>query len=239
MNNDSIVDFYDEFKDRQQNIGINDRIFLLYQRLKKYGLNKNSNVLELGCGVGAISFLLSKKVKKGNIEAVDISPKSIEFAKNKIKQGNIKFIANDIVTYHPQLKKIDFIVLFDILEHIPKERHAELFKNIASYMDNDTLLLINIPSPEYIEYCEKNEPETLQVIDQALHPDFLINNILNSKLHLFSFESYGIWIRNDYNFFVIGKKKEFKAIDIHVCRTIWEKIWVKAFRLKLKWFYKY
>jgi len=239
VNNNSIVDFYDKFKDRQQNIGINDRIFLLYQRLKKYGLNKNSNVLELGCGVGPMTFLLSKKVTKGDIEAVDISPKSIEFAKNKIKQQNIKFIANDIVTYHPQLKKIDFIVLFDIIEHIPKERHAELFKNIASYMDNDTLLFINIPSPEYIEYCEKNEPESLQIIDQAIHIDFFIDNLIKNNLRLLFFESYGIWIRNDYNFFVIEKKKEFKAIDIHACRTIWEKIWVKGFRLKLKWFYKY
>jgi len=39
MDRRQIALFYDEYKIRQHNIGINDRLFLLYQRLLKYGLN--------------------------------------------------------------------------------------------------------------------------------------------------------------------------------------------------------
>lgn len=66
-----LIEFYDAYVSRQQESGINDRIYGLYKRLIKSGLNKNSNVLELGCGIGAMTYLLSRMVKTGIVEAVD------------------------------------------------------------------------------------------------------------------------------------------------------------------------
>ena len=92
MNNRDIEDFYNGFVRNQINSGINDRIFQLYKRMLSLGLNTSSNVLELGCGIGTLTFLLSKKVKKGIIEAVDLSSDSILHSKNKINRQNILFL---------------------------------------------------------------------------------------------------------------------------------------------------
>ncbi len=239
MSGKEIAVFYDNFVNNQKDIGINDRIYLLYKRMLKYGLNKNSNVLELGCGIGTMTHLLLKTIKNGNIEAVDISPKSIDIAKSRIKNRNITFSSDDIITYKPKLKKIDFITLFDIIEHIPKEKHIDLFRNISNYIKDDTLLLINIPNPKYIEYDQIHQPEVLQVIDQPIYLDFILKTIENTCLKLIYFETYSIWVKNDYNFLVLEKQKKFTEEKLHEKRSLYEKILVKIFRFKINLLYKY
>lgn len=239
MNENGVVGFYDNFVKYQKNSKVNDRIYALYKRTKKYGLYNYSNVLELGSGIGVMTYLLSKTVKKGSIETVELSPKSVEFSKQRNKKKNINFINSDIVNYQAKLKSIDIITLFDVIEHIPKERHFELFKSISNYMGQDTKLLINIPNPEYIEYDQKYNPEVLQIVDQPIHLDFLLNNLEKNNLSISYFEKYSIWIEDEYIFYLVEKKKEFKGNSIHDERSFVEKVFKKLFRLKLKYFYNY
>ena len=223
MDNKNVIEFYDNFVDAQQNTGINDRIYGLYNRLIKLGLKSDSNVLELGCGIGVMTYLLSQTVKKGWIEAVEISPESIKFAAKKLKRSNIYFHVHDIVNYAPSLKKIDFIILFDVIEHIPKEKHNELFKNISKICDDNTKILINIPNPKHIEYDIENQPESLQIIDQPLPLNFIVENLISNDLDLIFFETYSIWLENDYQFFVINKKRKFKKIKLSDKRNLFQK----------------
>src|SRR4051812_40708124 len=101
MEIEEVSKYYDDFVPGQAAIAVNERIFSLFQRIKKEGLKTNSNILELGCGVGAFTFLLSTVVKKGTVEAIDISPQSVAYAKGKIKNRNIQFETGDIVLYKP------------------------------------------------------------------------------------------------------------------------------------------
>lgn len=60
--------------------------------------NKKINILDLGCGSGAISIVLSKKTNS-NVFGIDISEKALKVAKNNAKENNtnIKFIKNDML----------------------------------------------------------------------------------------------------------------------------------------------
>tara|TARA_R110002049_G_scaffold294590_1_gene481289 strand:+ start:1892 stop:2614 length:723 start_codon:yes stop_codon:yes gene_type:complete len=239
MNENKVVSFYDDFVESQKKTQINERIYSLYKRTLSYGLNNQSNVLELGSGIGTVTYLLSKTVKKGIIETVEISPKSVEFAKKNIKKKNIRFVNDDVVTYTPTLKSIDFITLFDVIEHIPIEKHADLFKNITSYMGDNTLLLINIPNPEHIELNQKYHPEVLQIIDQPIHLSFLVQNLEQNNLSISYYKKYSIWLENDYIFYAIEKKKEFKEIKLSDKRSFIEKVGKKLLRYKIKLFHNY
>ena len=86
MKQTEISEFYDEYVQRQLKIGANERLISLYKRLVNLGLNESSRVLELGCGVGIFTKLLSKKISTGIIEAADLSEKSIAVAKDQ-KEG--------------------------------------------------------------------------------------------------------------------------------------------------------
>ncbi len=239
MNSKNIIDFYNNFVARQKESGINDRIIELYKRLKGLGLKSGSNVLELGSGIGTMTFLLSKRVKKGRIETVDISPDSVQFSKQWVRKPNIIFSVNDIVSHVPSIQNIDFITLFDVIEHIPIDRHAELFKNLESICNENTKILINIPNPGYIEFDMANNAKALQIIDQPLPLHFILKNIDENGLNLVSFETYSVWVENDYQFFVINKKRFFKEVKLSDKRTVMQKIIRKVEQLYLKLKYNY
>jgi trans-aconitate 2-methyltransferase len=239
MDTKEVIDFYDDFADIQQESGINDRVFGLYGRLQRLGLKSNSKVLELGCGVGTLTYLLSRTITEGQVEAVDISPRSIAFCSQKIRKANIRFAADDVVRYRPTLVNPDFVTLFDVLEHIPLEQHGELFLNLAGHCGPHTRIVINIPNPDYILYDREHHPEVLQVIDQPLPLSVIVPNLDKSELELLYFETYSVWVDNDYQFMVLRKKEPFQEKFVHHRRNYLQKAVKKLERLYIKARYNY
>jgi 2-polyprenyl-3-methyl-5-hydroxy-6-metoxy-1,4-benzoquinol methylase len=239
MNNQKIVDYYDPLLATYLESGINDRIYDLYKRLLGLGLKPGSNVLELGSGIGTLTFLLSKYVKDGKIEAVDLSPKFIEFSRQKIKRPNITFVADDVVTYQPSAKNFDYITLFDIIEHIPIEKHNDLFHNLAGMLNENTKVLINIPNPAYLEYDRIHNPEALQIVDQPLPLGLILENLEKNGMTLTYFETYSVWVENDYQFIVIEKKRVFEEVKLSSKRNIFQKIRKKLETTYIKFRYNF
>lgn len=220
--------FYDNFIHYQVQSGINDRIYGLYQRTKKIGI-ANKNILEIGCGIGALTYLLSKKIEAGKIEAIDISKKSIEFAKEQIRKKNVSFEYSGVLNFASRFTSYNLILMFDVLEHIPLEDHPKVFEKIAGWMNDDSLLLINLPNPNYILYDQIHQPEQLQETD---HPVFLsqLIPVFNSlSLEVKYLETYSVWIKEDYQFLIIRKQKEFREVQLSSLRSFPQKIsrWLK------------
>ena len=204
-----ISQFYDEYVDNQKKMAYNERHICLYKKLKQLGLNHNSSILEIGCGIGVISSLIAKTVTSGKIISLDISPKSIADAKG-LGIKNAEFIVSDAAAFSFEKTKFDFITLFDVLEHIPIDQHGEVFHNIAKHMNNETVLFINIPNPLYLEYIIQNRPQLLQIIDQPLPADLIMKNAYNSSLELFFFQTHSVFVENDYQMMLFRKKAPFK-----------------------------
>jgi trans-aconitate 2-methyltransferase len=239
MESNDITEYYDNFIADQLKSGINDRIFHLYKMLLRFGLTSESNVLELGSGIGTLTFLIAKHVKRGKIEAVDLSPKSIHFSKQRIKSRNVSFAAHNIVTYKPAITRVDFITLFDIIEHIPIADHPALFQNLADIADDHTKILINIPNPAYIEYDQLNAPETLQIIDQPIALSSLLRTLEEHGFCLMNFETYSIWVENDYQFLMLEKKKLFKEVKLSSQRNFFQKARKKIERTYVQFRHRY
>lgn len=222
--------FYDEFNAKSAKSPINERIFGLYKRILKHGLATDSVNLEIGCGPGKLTYLLSKKIKEGVIEATDISPQSIEIAKTKINNPNVRFRVSDALEFTPVNESFDNIFLFDVIEHIPEDRHPDLFRNIGKWMRDDSSLLINIPNPNYILFARKYRPESLQEIDQPITLDKLSNAIYHAGLEISFFETYSIWAENDYQFIIIKKRKLYTEELLSNKRNIFQKVIVRLVR---------
>jgi len=224
----SSAKFYDDFIQKQVESGINDRISGLYQRLCRLGLKNDSTVLEIGCGIGTLTYLLTRKVKKGTIVATDISPQSIEYIKKNLPRPNLTVFAGDILQVQPQSHPFDFVLLFDVIEHIPVEDHAALFTRISGWMQDDSTLLINIPNPGYVIYDAKNNPAALQEIDQPVFPDHLATVLANAGLDIVQFETYSVWVKNDYQFIVVKKRKDFEEQFLSQERNLFQKgiVWL-------------
>lgn len=183
--------FYDEFVKNQKKIGVSVRHRIIHKNLKAIGLSSNSNVLEVGCGIGTVSSLIIKSIPNGKFVGCDISEESIEVAKELNPQSNATFLVEDMSNFTSDIQ-FDFIVFPDVLEHIPVEQHARLFENVSKVCKPNAKVLINIPEPHSVQWMRENKPELLQIIDQSLSMQDLMNNTYPYGFELQSLKPYGI-----------------------------------------------
>lgn len=202
--------FYDDFTTKQLEQGICLRNIRIQEWTEKFGLKETDNVLEIGCGIGSQTELLAKFVVNGKITAVDLSPKCIQIAKERLKKfKNISLLTGDILTIPLPLEtKFDVIVLPDVLEHIPLEGHFKLFATLSSLLKNDGFIVIHIPNPNFLAWCIENKKEVLQIIDQPIYTDVLCSNVYPNNLYIHYIETYEIWQPNcDYQVIILKSKK--------------------------------
>ncbi|SNS26622.1 Methyltransferase domain-containing protein [Belliella buryatensis] len=234
VNKEKVEGFYDQFADQQIKTGVNSRHLSIINKLISSGLKSNHQVLEVGCGIGTVSQLIAKQVNAGEVLAVDISPKSIEKAKELWKaKSNLSFEVSDMSDFEKKGKTFDYFVFPDVLEHIPVEQHSTLFANISKHAHENSVVFVHIPSPRFLEWMIKNEPEKLQVIDQPLDTSKLIGVLQQFGFYLEEMKTYSVYYEEkDYQFFIfrrnsaIEKTTMRKKIDVFLERL--------AFKLKIK-----
>lgn len=202
-----VSDFYDEYTEQQFQKGIHIRHRTILQNLKKAGLKSSSKVLEIGCGIGTVTHLIAKATPNGKVLAVDISPKSIDMARRFNQQFNhVEFVVSDMTDFN-RPEKFDFVVLPDVIEHIPLEQHPNLFQVISQHMHEGSTVAINIPHPLYLTWVREHQPELLQVIDQPIHTDELLRNTYGAGLFLHYLESYSLFTEeNDYQWILLKQR---------------------------------
>jgi trans-aconitate 2-methyltransferase len=192
--------FYDEYVACQTVVGINDRHRSILKWLQQSGLRPDHRVLEIGCGVGTLTRLVAEAVSpNGFVTAMDLSPKSIEAARERLAAfRNVRLMAADVLEAELE-ERFDVIVLPDVIEHIPLHHHPALFERVASWARADGFVLLHYPNPHYLEWCREHRPDLLQIIDQPIHADLLLSNTYRSGLHLDFLARYAIWTREgDY-----------------------------------------
>lgn len=211
MENKDIAGYYNTFSQEYTKLGLNRRHRLILKKLIAAGLQKNHKVLEIGCGVGQVTGLMADYLNKGMVVACDISPEGIELAKKiHSKRGNIQFMVSDMTDFKHDVK-FDFVVLPDVIEHIPVENHKDLFRVIKENISMDGRVAINTPTPFYQEWLHKKHPEGLQIIDQPIYTNELLNNVYPNGFYLDRLENYCIRHKEaDYQWILL---KPYKAVD--------------------------
>jgi len=106
--------------------------------LKKFGLNKDSYILDFGCGKGIFIKFLSY-FGFNNLHGYEIEKNRSKFAKNLNKNANIYLNSSEL-----KQNKFDFISLIHVLEHIKDPE--KIIKEIKQKLNKDGILLIEVPN---------------------------------------------------------------------------------------------
>jgi len=113
--------------------------YQLYRYISAYKYISSTDIVgDLGCGVGAGSYLLAKKAKK--VIGIDNSPEAIQYARKYWSENNIEYRCQDIL----EVSNIfDVIVCNEVIEHISNpDKLFQLFSKIVK-----SYLIFSIPTP--------------------------------------------------------------------------------------------
>ena len=227
--------WYNNYVPRQMKTGINVRHYHLMNELISSGLKSGKSAIEIGCGIGTLTGLISKVIKNGKLVATDISNESIDVAKKRIpNSGKIDFLVSDMKGFEYD-HKFDFVVLADVIEHIPIEQHPDLFQAIAKIIHEDSIVFINIPHPTSLDYIRDFKPELLQIIDQSISSDLLMKNTYDNGLRLISYEAYQLFHdQTDYALAQFKMDTPFKMNSLSKMKII-----RKKYTAKLKFIFRF
>ena len=105
--------------------------------LKKKRLNKNSKILDIGCGRGKIFGILSKKLKLVN-KPIGIDPvfhKDVDIGLDFRNENVFKFFKNNQI-------KFDLIMIKQTLHFFNKNKRTKLIKTCKSNLNKNGVLII-------------------------------------------------------------------------------------------------
>ncbi len=115
--------------------------------LKKITNCDSPEILIAGCGTGQHAITTASKYKKSKILALDLSFKSLSYAKRKANElgiKNIEFVQGDILDLESIDRKFDIIESVGVLHHMDNPHKG--WKILTSCLNNDSLMLIGLYS---------------------------------------------------------------------------------------------
>jgi ubiquinone/menaquinone biosynthesis C-methylase UbiE len=91
--------------------------------IKGNTLPTDKSLLEIGCGTGISSYLISKKIPKIKVTGGDISKRFINEARKKFTgRNNLTYKVTDAISLPFPKHSFDIITLFDAIEHISDQK---------------------------------------------------------------------------------------------------------------------
>lgn len=127
---------------------------------------KNKSVLDIACGEGYGSALLSQSAK--SVVGVDISEEAINHAKNKYQLNNLKFKLGSCSKIPLEDNSVDVVVSFETIEH--HDEHELMMVEVKRVLRADGILIISSPNKE--EYSDKPEYDNPFHIKELSSDDF-------------------------------------------------------------------
>lgn len=112
--------------------------------LNKLKLNINSNILEIGCGTGVNLDQLSNF---GTVYALEPSEDAIYYIRKK-KLSNINLRKGKCPEDLDYEEKFDLVCMFDVLEHIEKDK--ETIEKISKILKINGRILLTVPAYQWL-----------------------------------------------------------------------------------------
>ncbi|MBN1856451.1 MAG: class I SAM-dependent methyltransferase [Dehalococcoidia bacterium] len=122
--------------------------FPLFESLaRKYGISlTDSTILDVGCGSGYTTLLISERFRPRKLQAFDVVPEQVERARTRGVQAEI-FVA-DITDPHLPPRSFDAVFVCGVLHHCPEWRKG--LAQTAALLKDGGLLFLEEPGKNHI-----------------------------------------------------------------------------------------
>ena len=113
-------------------------------------LPKQGKIVDVGCGYGYLSYMLSFTSDKREVIGIDYDEEKIEVAKNGVlKTSQLDFFHSDVLEY--PYEKSDAFVISDVLHYLKEESQAILIRKCLDNLNDGGILVIRDGNSELEE----------------------------------------------------------------------------------------
>ncbi len=110
-------------------------------------LRNGDKVLDLGCGNGYYSYLLSKLPIKLSIIGIDNHVNAIDDARNFVGVNNAEFIVNNAEKLPFPINCFDKIIMSEVIEHVKDD--TKVLKEARRVLKENGILILTTPNKDY------------------------------------------------------------------------------------------
>lgn len=105
---------------------------------------EDCSVLEIGPGLGEfVSYCNDQKIQ--TVDVIDYEKEVLDYVGKKFKVRN-KFISADVFPIKEKLGTYDIIMMTQVLEHIPTEKHIPYIQTLYNHLNVGGVILITVPN---------------------------------------------------------------------------------------------
>jgi 2-polyprenyl-3-methyl-5-hydroxy-6-metoxy-1,4-benzoquinol methylase len=181
----------------------NDRVEYAWRTIVGWAPEEPKNVLEIGCGTGAIAWRMSRLWPQSRVVGADISSHSLEVAEKLFASANLCFRQWPFPEYTPA-EKFDLIVLMDVYEHVAERDRSTLHEKLRQLRIPGGRIVLSFPTPRHLRYLREHHPEQIQPVDEDVDLNTIFKLANDLGTNVIFYQDVGVWHEADYAHAVLG-----------------------------------
>jgi 2-polyprenyl-3-methyl-5-hydroxy-6-metoxy-1,4-benzoquinol methylase len=209
-----VTSYYDNHVKRKLRdfVDTNRRVEAAWATLLDH-VDNPASVLEIGCGIGAISWRMASHWPDAQITGCDISPESIRIAERLFERPNLRFV-HDRLDQSVIAADCDVILMMDVLEHVPiADRHL-LFQRLRACIAPKGKIVLTFPTPDHLQSLRDSRPDLLQPVDEDVTMEVLTALGDATGTHLTFFREVSIWTVGDYAHAILESRSTGQPVHV-------------------------
>jgi cyclopropane fatty-acyl-phospholipid synthase-like methyltransferase len=107
---------------------------------------EGEHIVEIGCGIGTFLYLLNAYRRPASLGGLETDPASIETARAVLRpmssKVSVRLLTYDGITLPKWIREYNYVVLIDVLHHIPSEQHITFLGDLFDRMHPGALLIL-------------------------------------------------------------------------------------------------
>ena len=139
--------------------------YLFYRHIKEYAqnlgvpLNKESKVLDFGCGWGRIIRFLFKDASDQNLLGIDVDPAMITLCNETLGRGIYK-----TASPHPPDNSLDIIFAYSVFSHLSEATAENWVKEFSRVLRPGGIFIATTQARYFLDFCQQfqEHPELIQ-----------------------------------------------------------------------------
>jgi 2-polyprenyl-3-methyl-5-hydroxy-6-metoxy-1,4-benzoquinol methylase len=141
--------------------------WMIYDSFIDEFCTRNRHVLDVGCGSGNTTSLLSVVFPHNKIMGIDTDKKAIKFCEKFNPAHNVEYVSDDIMSLKNETR-FGYVFACEILEHIPHHRQFSFVARCLELLDDDGLLFMSTPNA----IQEEPSGHHIGLLNTGRFPDF-------------------------------------------------------------------